>query len=391
MPAFSWADKYITMNKTNLDQALAALSDALKSTDPNSFLENPKDFVKKIPFRSLSGDHINGGKVINFSSSGISDKANNEQISISDDGIVVSKFSQGFSVKGNIQSDSVSTSNIVADRIEAKEIIGKFSLEEDDPIELVTPLKFKADNLDGSGLLWVGKGHTKQLVFLSNPDRIFLSESIDLARNKNLSINNLMVLNENSLGTTVTKSYLREVGRLKGLIVEGSTSLGEHFYFDGNTGRFGLGTEQPNATISISEKDVEIILGSLQHGVGSIGTFNSQDFQIITDNTARITITSGGNIILGNASSGPTHVNVLGNFSINVNTIDSRANLQVNGAVKFNNKLQTHGSSFPDSGSFNKGDIVWNTEPRTGSYIGWVCIQSGAPGLWEPFGKIGHQ
>jgi hypothetical protein len=51
------------MNKTNIDQALAALADALKSQEPDSFLTSPKEFVKKIPFRSLSGDHINGGKV----------------------------------------------------------------------------------------------------------------------------------------------------------------------------------------------------------------------------------------------------------------------------------------------------------------------------------------
>jgi hypothetical protein len=391
MPAFYLPDKYITMNKTNLDQALAALSDALKSTDPDSFLENPKDFVKKIPFRSLTGDHINGGKIINFSSSGIVDTANNAQISISDNGVSISKFSQGFSVAGNIKSDSINTSNIITDRIEAKEIIGKFTLEEGDPIELTTPLKFKSDNLDGSGLLWVGKGNTKQLVFLTNPDRIFLSENIDLSRNKNYSINNIMVLNENSLGTTVTKSYLREVGRLKGLIVEGTTSLGEHFYFDSSTGRFGLGTDQPNAAVSISEKDVEIIIGSSQHGTGAIGTFNSQDFQIVTDNTARITINSGGNIVLGNPTSPPIHVNVLGTLSVNVNTPDPRASLQVSGSIKFNNRLQSHGISFPDSGSFNKGDIVWNIEPRIGSYVGWICTQSGSPGLWEPFGKIGNQ
>jgi hypothetical protein len=390
VPAFYLPDKYITMNKTNLDQALAALSDALKSTDSNSFLENPKDFVKKIPFRSLTGDHINGGKIINFSSSGISDKSSNEQITISDDGIVVSKFSQGFEVSGKIHTKSLSADNIFVDRIEAKEIIGKLSVDIEEP-DLKGSVRFVNDNVEGLGLLWLGKGYTKQLVFLSNPDRIFLSESIDLSRNKNYSINNIMVLNENSLGTTITKSYLKEVGRLKGLIVEGTASLGEHFYFDSATGRFGLGTEQPNAAISISEKDVEIVIGSLQHGIGSIGTFNSQDFQILTDNTARITVSSGGNIVLGNPSSGPIHVNVLGSLSINVNTVDPRANLQVNGAIKFNNKLQTHNTSFPDSGSFNKGDIVWNTEPRTGSYIGWVCTQPGTPGLWEPFGKIGNQ
>jgi hypothetical protein len=379
------------MNKTNLDQALAALSDALKSTDPNSFLENPKDFVKKIPFRSLTGDHINGGKIINFSSSGIADKASNEQISISDDGVSISKFSQGFSVAGNIKSDSINTSNIITDRIEAKEIIGKFTLEEGDPIELTTPLKFKSDNLDGSGLLWVGKGNTKQLVFLTNPDRIFLSENIDLARNKNYSINNIMVLNENSLGTTVTKSYLKEVGRLKGLIVEGTTSLGEHFYFDKDSKRFGIGTEQPNAAISIVDNNVELILGTNSSAKAFIGTLASHSLDIVTDNQNRISISSDGNILLGSFKSAPIQASINGKLSIRIQNPDPDVDLHVAGPIKFNGKLQTHGSSIPDSGSFNKGDIVWNTEPRIGSYAGWICVNSGTPGLWEPFGKIGNQ
>ena len=37
-----------------------------------------------------------------------------------------------------------------------------------------------------------------------------------------------------------------------------------------------------------------------------------------------------------------------------------------------------------------KGDIIWNIQPRMNSYVGWVCIQTGAPGLWSPFGKIGN-
>jgi len=379
------------MNKTNLDQALAALSDALKSTDPNSFLENPKDFVKKIPFRSLSGDHINGGKIINFSSSGISDKASKEQITISDNGLVISKFSQGFSVDGNIHTNSLSANNIVVDRIEAKEIIGKITVEEDDEPIINGPIRFVNDNIDGLGLLWNGKDYTKQFIFLSNPDRIFLSESIDLARNKNFSINNLMVLNENTLGTSVTKSYLREVGRLKGLIVEGTATIGEHFYFDGNSKRLGIGTEQPNAAINVIENDVEIIIGTNNSAKAFIGTMASHSLDIVTDNQSRIHLSADGNIVLGNFKTAPIQTSINGKLAIRIQNPDPDVDLHVAGSVKFNGKLQTHSNGLPDSGSFNKGDIVWNTDPRIGSYVGWICVQSGTPGLWEPFGKIGNQ
>ncbi len=45
-------------------------------------------------------------------------------------------------------------------------------------------------------------------------------------------------------------------------------------------------------------------------------------------------------------------------------------------------------SSAPISGTWELGDKVYNTAPGSASYIGWVCITSGSPGLWKGFGLI---
>jgi hypothetical protein len=37
---------------------------------------------------------------------------------------------------------------------------------------------------------------------------------------------------------------------------------------------------------------------------------------------------------------------------------------------------------------FGRGDILWNTNPAQGGYVGWVCVKPGKPGEWLPFGKI---
>ncbi len=95
------------MNKTNIDQALAALADALKSNEPTSFLENPKEFVKRIPQRSLSGDHINGGKIQNFASTGITDNASSTMLSITDNGIKIHKLAEGFETQGTIGASTI--------------------------------------------------------------------------------------------------------------------------------------------------------------------------------------------------------------------------------------------------------------------------------------------
>lgn len=378
------------MNKTNIDQALAALADALKSNEPTSFLENPKEFVKRIPQRSLSGDHINGGKIQNFASTGITDSASSTMLSITDNGIKIHKLAEGFETQGTIgastiKSDMIDSEVIHCGTLRADNIEATINFSNDDPII------FKSDNLDGKGLLWAGKGHTKQLIFASNPDRLFLSENLDLGKGKALSINNLKVLDETSLGTTITKSYLREVGRLNGLVVEGSASIGEYFYFDGRSNRFGLGTDQPNATISLIENDVEIIIGARENAKGFIGTFASHSLDIVTDNVSRINVSQDGNITLGNFKSSPIQVSINGKLSVKVNNPDPDVDLHVNGPIKFGGRLQTHGTGTPDGGSYNKGDIIWNIEPRLGSYVGWVCTQPGSPGLWEPFGKIGNQ
>lgn len=375
------------MNKTNVDQALAALADALKSNEPNSFLDNPKDFVKKIPLRSLSGDHIQGGKVHNFSSTGITDSASSEMISITDDGVVVKKFAKGFLIQDvvhleHVKSETVAAHEITCDIIKASQIIGEIEYAND------APITFKGDNIEGKGILWAGQGYTKQFVFASNPDRIFLSENLDLGKGKNLSINNLKVLDENSLGNSITKSNLKELGRLNGLIVDGSASIGGYFYFDGQGNRFGIGTEQPHAAISVIENDVELVIGAKETAKGFIATYNSQDLHIGTDNTARITISAGGNITLGNPSTGPIQVNVLGKLAVNVNNPDPRTGLHVNGPIKFNNKIHMSGTSAPADGSFTEGDIVWNSTPFAGQHVGWVCTRAGTPGLWNAFGRI---
>ena len=243
-------------------------------------------------------------------------------------------------------------------------------------------------DIDGKGILWSGKGNNKQLVFNSNPDRFFASENIDLGKGKSFSINNLSVLNENELGPTVTKSNLREVGRLRGLIVDGVLSVNQYLFYDANTDRLGIGTDQPKSTLNLVDQSIDIVLGASEKNKGSVGTYNYADFEILTDNTPRISIQAGGNIILGNPAAGDVKVTVLGKLGVNVSNPDPRSALHVNGALKFNDKLHLNGSEPPTSGAFNEGDIVWNSFPYPGKFIGWVCTKSGNPGLWNGFGRI---
>jgi hypothetical protein len=248
-------------------------------------------------------------------------------------------------------------------------------------------LKFNGD-IEGKGLIWAGRGHTKQFVYQPSPDRFFSSETIDLAKDRAVTINGVKIIDDKELGTSIIKSSLREVGRLRGLIVDGSLSVNQFLYYNATSDRLGLGTEEPNAALSICDQGVEIVVGAREYNKAGIGVYNSSDLELITDNTTRITIGAGGNIELGNRNNGPIQVLVHGTMGINVGTPDPRTNLHVGGAIKFNDTLHLKGTRPPEGGSFKQGDIVWNSEPQQRHYVGWICIQSGNPGIWAQFGEI---
>lgn len=42
----------------------------------------------------------------------------------------------------------------------------------------------------------------------------------------------------------------------------------------------------------------------------------------------------------------------------------------------------------PASGTFEVGDLVFNSVPANGGNVGWVCITAGTPGSWLEFGAI---
>ncbi len=239
----------------------------------------------------------------------------------------------------------------------------------------------------GKGIIFSGHGTTKQFL-LTEPDRFVSSENIEVAKDKGFYANGIKVLDSKELGSTVTKSSLREVGRLKGLIVDGSVSIDNYLYYNSDINRLGFGTESPNAALSVAEMGIEVMLGTSETFHGIVGTFASTDFDIVTDNTPRISVKANGDIILGNFNRTPIQVTVNGKLSLGVKTPDPNVDLHVAGAVRLNNKLHMVSELPPTKGNFNKGDIVWNSNPQPRGCIGWVCTRPGDPGEWNPFGTI---
>lgn len=403
--------------------------------------------------------------------------------------------------------------------------------------------------------------------FTTRSDRLWADKNLDLAASHVYKIDNVPVLSYGELGITVTKSNLKQIGTLNTLEVTGNTLLGEFAYFNSTVNRLGLGTDEPNASISIFDNDVEIAIGSPGYGLANIGTYSNTDLAITTDNIARITVKNNGEVIIGDAvgkngvlrvhgsihadnfvsdtrierssslefrpsrdntvyglgfnwagadftrqlmmKAGPDRlwanvsfdlaenhsyflngkpvltetglgssivtsnlvqvgalesltvtgnasfqgnlnagdtvvrslglnngvnsltvdvygvnsntsfracvkqadilygdeyeirfgdpsnsrrqVKVFGQLSVGINNPDPTVGLAVSGDIMFADKKFTTADSAPTDGQFNKGDICWNNNPQASSYVGWVCVVSGTPGQWLPFGAINRQ
>lgn len=245
-----------------------------------------------------------------------------------------------------------------------------------------------SENNYGKGMIFSGDGYAKQFVFAANPDHFFSSENINIAKDKSLYINNTQVISSNALGPSVVKSSLKEVGRLRGLIVDGSVSINQNLFYNANADRLGLGTDSPNAAFGVSENGIEVMLGTSSQMHGIVGTHATADFDIVTDDTPRITVRGNGNIDLGNPTKNPIQVSVHGKLSVGVKNPDPAVDLHVAGAVRFSGHIQMYATETPSAGTYTVGDIVWNSNPSVGRNVGWVCLSAGSPGSWYPFGEI---
>ena len=269
-------------------------------------------------------------------------------------------------------------------------IINRALTVDDMRMQALSSVEFQADDngIYGKGLQWKGQGPTKQLIYRANPDRLWTGESIDLGADSAYMIGNNAVLRQTELGGSVRSSSLVTVGTLQNLRTQGNLIIDDYIHYNTDSESFGIGTESPNGKFSVATLDAEFIIDT-EPGSAKLGTWTSDDLKIITDDTTRLIVRSNGNIDLGNPEGADTKVTVHGKLGIGVNSIDSDVSLSTSGPVKFENKKFMNGSNIPKSGSFRQGDIVWNEAPVPTGYVGWICIRSGTPGEWRPFGQIG--
>ena len=378
-----YADTLAQQKASEVESSLLTVID----NKANEFVQRFTDIETKIKTweqpqikdRELSGNKINGGMITNFSSRGIVDEASNKVLRVTNDAVVLDTPLQVKTIQSNVtvEGNLTTTGTLRAKKIRVDEV------ESDTRLQRTTPLTFEAEegNVAGKGLLWTGDGHTKQFVYQKNSDRFFSSESIDLHKDNTYRISNAVVLSASELGAGVHTSSLRKVGVLQDLKTTGNFSIDEFIFYDAGSSRLGIGTDTPNADLSIMSFDHEFVISSEDETAWQIGSRSNIAVSLVTDNTPRITIGRTGKVDFHSAA----HFE---NIAINASNNDNTVKLNVGGAIVQDGKKFLTGDAAPTNGSFNQGDIVWNQNPQSRGYVGWICIRPGTPGEWKTFGPI---
>lgn len=362
---------------SELRNSLTALADAIEA------LQNQPIPKPQILDRELSGNKIMGGIITKFASVGIKDNAtyaDKPVLIIENDKIVVpaietKEISNALTVKGKLTVEG----EIHARKLHVDEISA------DVRNERTGPLEFKAENgsIANKGLVWTGQGNTKQFTMQgADESRLFSSEIIDIARDKEYRIGNQTVLSSDSLGVGIHNSSLTKVGTLKKLEVAGSLTVDNFLHYDPNSMRLGLGTLEPNGALSVKSLEHEFVVDYTDDLRFKLGTWTTSGFDIVTDDTRRISFEPTGGVKVHERTTFNERI------GIRVKNFGDDVDITTAGAVRFQNKKYEVGSGEPQTGSYRKGDIIWNDNPQPTGWVGWICIRDGSPGTWKPFGQI---
>lgn len=330
--------------------------------------------------RELSGNKIHGGRITKFASQGIQDDATSVILTVKNDGvhldaIHVPVVKNELSVEGDLKV----AGTVHAKKMHVDEVTADIRHERSEPLSFTDPNKKVAY---GKGLIWPGGDYTKQFILQQRPDRFFSTESIDMMEGNSYHIAGQSVLSQNELGHSIVKSNLKNLGVLENLEVDGTVNIDNYIIYDANNQRLAIGTDAPNGTVSISNFDHELIIDSDEESEFVIGSYTNTGINLITDNTSRINISENGTVVVREKTVFKKHI------GIGVNNFAEDASITTAGPVRFEGKKFEVASETPASGSYNKGDVVWNTDPRPTGYVGWICITGGTPGDWKPFGQI---
>lgn len=276
----------------------------------------------------FSGDLVEGGIIKNFGSTGIEDRATFVQLTLMD---------HASAFEGPIYAPSA-------------RIKGTLTVDGD----LVVKGKVDNESPMFQSLIESSSDRVKQKLdteFFSTYSTIIfnkiLEDGLDLDR---ITQNQKEIIKGNRLGYQITDSNLQRVGILSDLQTQGESLLSETLYASNR--RVGINTIDPSSALAVWDEECEIVIGKKKKDVGFIGTNRPQHLIVGSNNKENIRLGPNGEVEIDN--------------------------------LKVNNVLISSAPVAPKTEG-KRGQVVFNENPDSGGYVGWVCLGSTR---WAGFGSI---
>lgn len=241
----------------------------------------------------------------------------NQLLSIANDALIIKKLSvetldgpietnDDLRVQGNltVENNIVAKSNvdilgtITVDTLKVKNLVAE-NESSAKPGNDYTFIARTERQLDGKGLVFLDDEGSKLFVYREG-NRLWSSMHLDLDRDKSYQINGIPVLNQTTLGSSITNSNLKKIGTLKELTVAGPVNIDDWAFFNNNLNRFGINTETPNGTVGVVLDNAAEFVINAKDASAVIGTITSNNLEIFTDNKPRMSFKNTGEIVIGN-------------------------------------------------------------------------------------------
>jgi len=152
--------------------------------------------------------------------------------------------------------------------------------------------------------------------------------------------------------TELKEQINRRNSSLRELEVTGEAILSDVLYTTPGNRRVGINTMEPSDALTVWDSEVEVVVGKHKSQEGYIGTRRRQELNIGANNKVGIVIKNDGTVAIDK-------------LQLLNRTISEKDTVP----------------GFPAK----RGDIVLNSNPQLGNFVGWVCLD----GIrWASFGRI---
>ena len=326
-------NSYISQKLASID-----LTDLVSSLIGNKLttLLDVKNFpAQSIPHSSidfngliLNGDHIKGGIIDQFGSTGIEDRSSFVQLTLMDHASAFEGpvWAPEVKIKGDLYVDGTLVIN--------------------GDIDINTPVFAKLVDQTSISV----KSNLDETLFSNYSDVIFNKIStagLDLDR---ITQNGKEIIKGNQLGYHIIDTNIQRLGIVRDFQTQGENYLSETLYVSGK--RVGINTMDPSTVLSVWDEEVEVVITKRSQDTAYVGTPRYQTMVLGANGQQNIKLNTDGSIDVDRIKIG----------GINMSSSSTIPNYQG-----------------------TKGQLAWNENPAAGAPVGWVCLGGH---FWAKFGII---